>query len=186
MGFDVIYLPPIHPIGRVNRKGRNNTLDPGPDDTGSPWAIGSEEGGHDAIHPDLGTFEDFDAFVARARELGLEVALDLALQAAPDHPWVKEHPEWFTTRADGTIAYAENPPKKYQDIYPLNFDNDPKGLYDECLRILGSGCRTACGSSASTTRTPSRSTSGSGCSARSKRSDPDVHLPWPRRSPSPR
>jgi starch synthase (maltosyl-transferring) len=135
MGFDVIYLPPIHPIGRVNRKGRNNTLDPGPDDTGSPWAIGSDEGGHDAIHPDLGTFEDFDAFVARANELGLEVALDLALQAAPDHPWVKQHPEWFTTRADGTIAYAENPPKKYQDIYPLNFDNDPKGLYQECLRI---------------------------------------------------
>ena len=136
MGFDVIYLPPIHPIGRVNRKGRNNTLDPSPDDTGSPWAIGSDEGGHDAIHPDLGTFEDFDAFVARARELGLEVALDFALQAAPDHPWVKTHPEWFTTRADGTIAYAENPPKKYQDIYPLNFDNDPKGLYAECLRIV--------------------------------------------------
>ena len=136
MGFDVIYLQPIHPIGRVNRKGRNNTLDPSPDDTGSPWAIGSDEGGHDAIHPDLGTFEDFDAFVARARELGLEVALDFALQAAPDHPWVKTHPEWFTTRADGTIAYAENPPKKYQDIYPLNFDNDPKGLYAECLRIV--------------------------------------------------
>ena len=125
MGFDVIYLPPIHPIGEVNRKGPNNTLTPGPDDTGSPWAIGSKDGGHDAIHPDLGTFEDFDAFVARAGELGLEVALDLALQAAPDHPWVTEHPEWFTTRADGTIAYAENPPKKYQDIYPINFDNDP-------------------------------------------------------------
>ncbi len=136
MGFDVIYLPPIHPIGRVNRKGRNNTLDPGPDDTGSPWAIGSEEGGHDAIHPDLGTFEDFDAFVARSRELGLEVALDLALQAAPDHPWVTTHPEWFTTRADGTIAYAENPPKKYQDIYPVNFDNDPEGIYAEVLRIV--------------------------------------------------
>jgi starch synthase (maltosyl-transferring) len=136
MGFDVIYLPPVHPIGRVNRKGRNNTLDPGPDDTGSPWAIGSEEGGHDAIHPALGDFADFDAFVARAQELGLEVALDLALQAAPDHPWVTSHPEWFTTRADGTIAYAENPPKKYQDIYPLNFDNDPKGLYAEVLRIV--------------------------------------------------
>ncbi|MCB0894621.1 MAG: DUF3416 domain-containing protein, partial [Nocardioidaceae bacterium] len=118
MGFDIVYLPPIHPIGEVNRKGRNNTLDPGPDDTGSPWAIGSRHGGHDAIHPDLGTFEDFDAFVGRARDLGLEVALDLALQAAPDHPWVTSHPEWFTTRADGTIAYAENPPKKYQDIYP--------------------------------------------------------------------
>jgi starch synthase (maltosyl-transferring) len=136
MGFDVVYLPPVHPIGRVNRKGRNNTLDPGPDDTGSPWAIGSAEGGHDAIHPDLGTFEDFDAFVARARELGLEVALDLALQAAPDHPWVTSHPEWFTTRADGTIAYAENPPKKYQDIYPVNFDNDPDGIYAEVLRIV--------------------------------------------------
>jgi starch synthase (maltosyl-transferring) len=136
MGFDIVYLPPIHPIGRVNRKGRNNTLDPGPDDVGSPWAIGSAEGGHDAIHPDLGTFEDFDAFVARARELGLEVALDLALQAAPDHPWVTSNPEWFTTRADGSIAYAENPPKKYQDIYPINFDNDPEGIYHEVLRIV--------------------------------------------------
>ena len=136
MGFDVIYLPPIHPIGTTNRKGPNNTLDPGPDDVGSPWAIGSAEGGHDAIHPDLGTIEDFDAFVARAQELGLEVALDYALQASPDHPWVKEHPEWFTTLADGTIAYAENPPKKYQDIYPINFDNDPTGIYAECLRVL--------------------------------------------------
>jgi len=136
MGFDVIYLPPIHPIGEVNRKGPNNTLTPGPDDTGSPWAIGSKDGGHDAIHPNLGTFEDFDAFVARAGELGLEVALDLALQAAPDHPWVTEHPEWFTTRADGTIAFAENPPKKYQDIYPINFDNDPTGISREVLRIV--------------------------------------------------
>ncbi len=136
MGFDVIYLPPIHPIGEVNRKGPNNTLDPGPDDTGSPWAIGSKHGGHDAIHPDLGTFADFDAFVARAQALGLEVALDLALQAAPDHPWVRSHPEWFTTRADGTIAYAENPPKKYQDIYPINFDNDPSGIAQEVLRIV--------------------------------------------------
>src|SRR4051794_7657679 len=136
MGFDVIYLPPIHPIGEVNRKGPNNTLDPGPDDTGSPWAIGSKDGGHDAIHPDLGTFEDFDAFVSRARSVGLEVALDLALQAAPDHPWVTSNPEWFTTRADGTIAYAENPPKKYQDIYPINFDNDPEGIYNEVLRIV--------------------------------------------------
>lgn len=136
MGFDVIYLPPIHPIGEVNRKGPNNTLNPGPDDPGSPWAIGSRDGGHDAIHPDLGTFEDFDAFVARAGKLGLEVALDLALQCAPDHPWVTKHPEWFTTRADGTIAYAENPPKKYQDIYPLNFDNDPKGISKEILRVV--------------------------------------------------
>jgi starch synthase (maltosyl-transferring) len=136
MGFDVIYLPPIHPIGEVNRKGPNNTLTPGPEDTGSPWAIGSREGGHDAIHPDLGDFADFDAFVARAGELGLEVALDLALQCAPDHPWVTSHPEWFTTRADGTIAYAENPPKKYQDIYPINFDNDPTGICREVLRVV--------------------------------------------------
>ena len=136
MGFDVIYLPPIHPIGEVNRKGPNNTLTPGPEDTGSPWAIGNKDGGHDAIHPDLGTFADFDAFVTRAGELGLEVALDLALQAAPDHPWVTSHPEWFTTRADGTIAYAENPPKKYQDIYPVNFDNDPTGICKEVLRVV--------------------------------------------------
>jgi starch synthase (maltosyl-transferring) len=136
MGFDVIYLPPIHPIGEVNRKGRNNTLTPTPDDVGSPWAIGSKEGGHDAVHPDLGTLEDFDAFVQRANELGLEVALDFALQVAPDHPWAQKHREWFTTRADGTIAYAENPPKKYQDIYPVNFDNDPEGIYRESLRVL--------------------------------------------------
>ena len=135
MGFDIVYLPPIHPIGRVNRKGANNSLEPGPDEPGSPWAIGSDEGGHDAIHPELGTLADFDAFVARTQELGMEVALDLALQCAPDHPWAKEHPEWFTTRVDGTIAYAENPPKKYQDIYPLNFDNDREGLYQEVLRV---------------------------------------------------
>jgi starch synthase (maltosyl-transferring) len=136
MGFDVVYLPPIHPVGRAHRKGPNNTLTPGPDDPGSPWAIGSEDGGHDAVHSDLGTLADFDAFVARARELGLEVALDLALQCSPDHPWVKSHPEWFTTLADGTIAYAENPPKKYQDIYPINFDNDPEGLFVEVLRVV--------------------------------------------------
>ncbi len=136
MGFDVVYLPPVHPIGTTFRKGPNNTLDPRPGDPGVPWAIGSPEGGHDAIHPDLGTFADFDAFVARTRELDMEVALDLALQASPDHPWVSEHPEWFTTRADGTIAYAENPPKKYQDIYPINFDNDPEGIYREVLRIV--------------------------------------------------
>jgi starch synthase (maltosyl-transferring) len=136
MGFDVVYLPPVHPIGTAYRKGRNNTLDPQPGDPGSPWAIGGPDGGHDSIHPDLGTFDDFDDFVARTRELGMEVALDFALQASPDHPWVKEHPEWFTTRADGTIAYAENPPKKYQDIYPINFDNDPEGIYRESLRVL--------------------------------------------------
>jgi len=136
MAFDVIYLPPVHPIGRVNRKGPNNTLTAGPDDPGSPWAIGSAEGGHDTIHPELGTFADFDAFVARAGQLGLEVALDLALQCAPDHPWVTEHPQWFGTRADGSIAYAENPPKKYQDIYPLYFDNDPEGIFVEVLRVV--------------------------------------------------
>ncbi len=136
MGFDIIYLPPIHPIGEVNRKGPNNTLTPRSTDPGSTWAIGSKLGGHDAIHPDLGTIDDFDAFVAKAQSLGLEVALDLALQCAPDHPWVKSHPEWFFTRADGTIAYAENPPKKYQDIYPLNFDNDFEGLSREVLRIV--------------------------------------------------
>lgn len=136
MGFDVVYLPPIHPIGTAFRKGRNNTLIPAPGDPGSPWAIGSPDGGHDAIHPDLGDFDAFDRFVAKARECGLEVALDFALQASPDHPWVTTHPEWFTTRLDGTIAYAENPPKKYQDIYPINFDNDPEGIYPEVLRIL--------------------------------------------------
>jgi starch synthase (maltosyl-transferring) len=136
MGFDVAYLPPIHPIGSTARKGQNNALQAGSGDPGSPWAIGAPEGGHDAIHPDLGTIADFDAFVARAEALGLEVALDFALNASPDHPWVGKHPEWFTTRADGSIAYAENPPKKYQDIYPLNFDIDPEGIYAEVLRIV--------------------------------------------------
>ena len=136
MGFDVVYLPPIHPIGKVHRKGRNNTATAAPGDIGSPWAIGSDEGGHDAVHPLLGTVDDFDEFVAAARELNMEVALDLALQCAPDHPWAKDHREWFTVLPDGTIAYAENPPKKYQDIYPLNFDNDPAGLYDEVLRVV--------------------------------------------------
>ena len=136
MGFDVVYLAPVHPIGTTARKGRNNALVAGPGDPGSPWAIGSPDGGHDAIHPELGTLADFDAFVGRAGQLGLEVALDLALQTSPDHPWVKEHPEWFTQRADGTIAYAENPPKRYQDIYPLNFDRDPEGIYAETLRIV--------------------------------------------------
>ncbi|EOM78304.1 alpha-1,4-glucan--maltose-1-phosphate maltosyltransferase [Rhodococcus rhodnii] len=136
MGFDVVYLPPIHPIGEVNRKGPNNSLTAGPDDVGSPWAIGSAEGGHDAVHPRLGTQRDFRDFVAAARRLDLEVALDLALQCAPDHPWAAEHPEWFTVLPDGTIAYAENPPKKYQDIYPVNFDRDPEGIYAEVLRVV--------------------------------------------------
>ncbi|MFD4770500.1 alpha-1,4-glucan--maltose-1-phosphate maltosyltransferase [Streptomyces niveus] len=136
MGFDVVYLPPIHPIGTAHRKGPDNTLTPGPDDVGVPWAIGSADGGHDAIHPDLGTIEDFDAFVAKAASLRMEIALDFALQCSPDHPWVKEHPEWFHHRADGTIAYAENPPKKYQDIYPIAFDRDMDGLVAETLRVL--------------------------------------------------
>ncbi|GLJ90255.1 alpha-1,4-glucan:maltose-1-phosphate maltosyltransferase 1 [Streptomyces poonensis] len=136
MGFDVVYLPPVQPIGHTWRKGPNNTLAAGPDDVGVPWAIGSAEGGHDAIHPQLGTLEDFDHFVHRAGELGLEVALDFALQCSPDHPWVEKHPEWFHHRPDGSIAYAENPPKKYQDIYPLAFDADFDGLVAETLRIL--------------------------------------------------
>ena len=136
MGFEVLYLPPIHPIGRTHRKGPNNTLHAGPGDPGSPWAIGAAEGGHDAVHPDLGTLADFRHFVGEARRRGIEVALDLALQASPDHPWVAEHPDWFTALPDGTIAYAENPPKKYQDIYPLNFDGDPEGLRQEVLRVV--------------------------------------------------
>jgi starch synthase (maltosyl-transferring) len=124
MGFDVVYLPPVHPIGRTFRKGRNNTLESGSDDPGSPWAIGAEEGGHDSVHPELGTLEDFDAFVTSAKRAGLEVALDYALQASPDHPWVKQHPQWFKHRVDGSIRYAENPPKRYQDIYPFDFESE--------------------------------------------------------------
>ncbi len=137
MGFDVVYLPPIPPIGHTHRKGRNNTPEAGPHDPGSPWAIGDEHGGHDAVHPDLGTIDDFDDFVARAGELGLEVAMDYALQCSPDHPWVKQHPEWFRVRPDGSVAYAENPPKVYQDIVPLNFDSpDAPALYEACKAIL--------------------------------------------------
>jgi starch synthase (maltosyl-transferring) len=138
MGFDVVYLPPIHPIGLAFRKGPNNSPTAGPRDVGSPWAIGSPDGGHDAIHPDLGSFKDFDFFVEQAAQAGLEVALDFALQCSPDHPWVQKHPEWFAHRPDGTIAYAENPPKKYQDIYPLVFDGPGvmAELVDECERVL--------------------------------------------------
>ncbi len=136
MGFDVLYLPPVHPIGHTFRKGPNNTLSASAEDVGVPWAIGSEAGGHDAIHPDLGTLEDFDAFVAEAGRLGLEVALDFALQCSPDHPWVHKFPQWFHHRPDGTIAYAENPPKKYQDIYPIAFDADLPGLIAETVRVL--------------------------------------------------
>jgi starch synthase (maltosyl-transferring) len=136
MGFDVLYLPPIHPIGKTFRKGKNNSLTPTNEDVGVPWAIGSDEGGHDSIHPDLGTLEDFKNFIESAKKLNLEVALDFALQVSPDHPWVKSNPEWFTKRPDGSIAYAENPPKKYQDIYPINFDNDYQGIRNEVLRVL--------------------------------------------------
>lgn len=132
MGFDTVYFPPIHPIGEVHRKGKNNSVVAEPDDVGSPWAIQD----HSATHPQLGTMEDFKELVARAKELGLEVALDLALQASPDHPWAQTNPEFFTVLPDGTIAYAENPPKKYQDIYPLNFDNDPDGIYNEIFRVV--------------------------------------------------
>ena len=136
MGFDVLYLPPIHPIGISHRKGANNSLTPAPTDPGVPWAIGSAEGSHDSINPVLGTIADFEIFVAEAKKNGIEIALDLALQTSPDHPWVKTNPEWFNKRADGTIAFAENPPKKYQDIFPLNFDDDYQGLRDEVLRII--------------------------------------------------
>ena len=137
MGFDVVYLPPVHPIGHTERKGPNNTLNAAPGDPGSPWAIGSEAGGHTAVHPDLGTLEDFDRFVAAAAHHGIEVALDLALQCSPDHPWVTEHPEWFKHRPDGSIRYAENPPKQYQDIYPLDFDNaDWAALWQEVRHVV--------------------------------------------------
>ena len=137
LGFDVVYLPPIHPIGRTHRKGPNNTLVAGPADPGSPWAIGNELGGHAAVAPELGTLDDFRAFVAAAEQLGLQVALDYALQCSPDHPWVREHPEWFFIRPDGTIKYAENPPKKYEDIYPINFwSDDREALWDACRDIL--------------------------------------------------
>ena len=140
MGFDVLYLPPVHPIGRSFRKGKNNALATEEGDPGSPWAIGAEEGGHTSIHPDLGDFADFDFLVQTATAHGVEVALDYALQCSPDHPWVKEHPEWFRHRPDGTIAYAENPPKKYQDIYPLNFwpaaEADRVALWEACKGII--------------------------------------------------
>ena len=140
MGFDVVYLPPVHPIGHTARKGPNNTRAARPGDPGSPWAIGSEAGGHTSLHPELGTFDDFDGFVAAAERLDLEVALDYALQCSPDHPWVREHPEWFHPRPDGTIRYAENPPKKYEDIYPINFWPQSPGareaLWSACKEII--------------------------------------------------
>ncbi len=137
LGFDVVYLPPIHPIGETNRKGPNNALVAGPDDPGSPWAIGSALGGHEAIHPELGTWADFDAMVAAARQAGVELALDFAIQCSPDHPWLREHPEWFNRRPDGTLKYAENPPKRYQDIYNVNFESeDWRGLWQALLDVV--------------------------------------------------
>lgn len=137
MGIDVLYLPPIHPIGHTARRGKNNRRDAGPDDVGSPWAIGSEEGGHKAVHPDLGTIVDFRHLLERARAKGIEVAMDLAYQCSPDHPWVKEHPEWFRRRPDGSIQYAENPPKKYDDIYPIDFDTpDADALWNELKSVV--------------------------------------------------
>lgn len=137
MGFDVLYLPPIHPIGRAHRKGKNNSVIAEPDDTGSPWAIGSAEGGHKSIHPELGSLDDFKLLVQSARGQGIEIAMDLAYQCSPDHPYVSEHPDWFKKRPDGTIQYAENPPKKYQDIYPFDFEcEDWKGLWDELKSIV--------------------------------------------------
>jgi starch synthase (maltosyl-transferring) len=137
LGFDVVYLPPVHPIGVTNRKGRNNALEAEPGDVGSPWAIGSELGGHDAINPELGTWDDFDAMVAAAGKVGVEIALDLALNCSPDHPWLKAHPEWFHRRPDGTLKYAENPPKRYQDIYNLNFESeDREGLWQALLDVV--------------------------------------------------
>jgi len=137
MGFDVLYLPPIHPVGRTHRKGKNNVVGAGSDETGSPWAIGSEEGGHKAVHPALGTLEDFRHLVAKAGEYGIEVALDIAFQCSPDHPYVKEHPEWFRLRPDGTVQYAENPPKKYQDIYPFDFETEHwRTLWEELFSVV--------------------------------------------------
>jgi starch synthase (maltosyl-transferring) len=137
LGFDVVYLPPIHPIGTTNRKGKNNALRAKKGDPGSPWAIGSDTGGHDALNPELGTQADFDALLARAREVGIELALDFAIQCSPDHPWLKEHPEWFHRRPDGTLKFAENPPKRYQDIYNVNFDSeDWRGLWDALRDVV--------------------------------------------------
>ena len=135
-GSDIVYLPPIFPIGKTNRKGRNNALEAGPDDPGSPFGIGSELGGHDTVDPLLGNMDDFKALVAKAHELGLEIALDFALQCSPDHPWVKQHPDWFRHKPDGSIAFAENPPKKYQDIYPIDFNADMPGIEKEVERVL--------------------------------------------------
>lgn len=165
MGFDVVYLAPIHPIGRTGRKGPNNRLEAGPDDPGSPWAIGNEHGGHTAVEPALGTLEDFDRFARAAKVLGMEVALDFAIQCSPDHPWVHEHPDWFYRRPDGTIRYAENPPKKYR-TFTRSISIRPIGRTSgrRYVRSCASGWSGTCGSSVWTTRTRSRSVSGPGSS----------------------
>jgi starch synthase (maltosyl-transferring) len=182
MGFDVLYLPPIHPIGTTFRKGANNMLGAGPEDPGVPWAIGSPLGGHTAIDPGLGTIEDFRDLRDTATEEGLEIALDVAFQCSPDHPWVKTHPEWFRHRPDGSIQYAENPPKKYQDIYPIDFEtSDPRGLWLALKGVFDHWI----GSSGWTTPTPRHSPSGSGSSPRSGASIP-MSSSSPRRSPGPR
>ncbi|GAA5015829.1 hypothetical protein GCM10025734_65040 [Kitasatospora paranensis] len=185
MGFDVVYLPPVHPIGRAHRKGPDNTLTAGPHDVGSPWAIGSPEGGHDAVHPDLGTIEDFDHFVAEAAGLNLEVALDFALQCSPDHPWVNKHPEWFSHRADGTIAYAENPRRSTRTSTRSTSTRTSTAWSRRRCGSCGSGWATGCGSSGSTTRTPSRWCSGRRSSATSP-APTRTWCSWRRRSPGPR
>jgi starch synthase (maltosyl-transferring) len=163
MGFDVLYMPPVHPIGKVNRKGKNNSTKARPGEPGSPWAIGSDEGGHKAIHPDLGTQEDYEALIEKARGMGIEVALDLAFQCAPDHPYIKEHPEWFVWRPDGTIAYAENPPKKYQDIVPINLRPKTGKTSGKSSRAWSStGAKPASAFSGWTIHIPSRSAFGNG------------------------
>lgn len=137
MGFDILYLPPVHPIGRTNRKGKNNVIENNPDDVGSPWAIGSEEGGHQAIHPQLGTLGDFERLIVKAKTHGIELAMDLAFQCSPDHPYVKEYPDWFRWRPDGSIQFAENPPKKYEDIIPLNFETEKwQELWEELKTVV--------------------------------------------------
>src|SRR5436853_1470291 len=146
MGFDVLYFPPIHPIGHTHRKGKNNAREAAPGEPGSPWAIGSQQGGHKAVHPELGTLDDFRRFVAAAKSRGIAVALDLAYQCSPDHPYVRQHPEWFQWRPDGTVQYAENPPKKYQDIYPFHFESEAwKSLWEELRDVfrywIGQGVR---------------------------------------------
>ncbi len=180
MGFNVLYFPPIHPIGVSFRKGKNNTTEALPGDEGSPWAIGAAEGGHTAIHPALGTFEDFEYLLGRIKEAGMELAMDIAFQCAPDHPWVKEHPEWFKKRADGSIQYAENPPKKYQDIYPIDFESSDWEALWEGLKNVFNYWAAKCGFSAWIIRIPRRFLSGSGALRRCGRSI-RMRFSWRRR-----